>query len=83
MRLDKFIKVARLIKRRSVANEACDLGRVTINGKPAKAGKDLALGDVIGIRFGDKECYFKIKEIPAGNVSKDHSEKLYEVVEKL
>ena len=54
MRLDKYLKVSRLIKRRSVANEACDAGRVTVNKKPAKASVEVKAGDVIEIRFGDK-----------------------------
>lgn len=54
MRLDKYLKVSRIIKRRPIANEACDAGRVTINGKPAKASADVKSGDIIEIRFGDK-----------------------------
>ena len=54
MRLDKFLKVSRLIKRRTVANEACDAGRVTVNGKPAKASVRLKEGDIIEIQFGTK-----------------------------
>ena len=54
MRLDKYLKVSRLIKRRTVANEACDSGRVSINGKTAKASVDVKVGDVIEIHFGDK-----------------------------
>ena len=55
MRLDKYLKVSRLIKRRTVANEACDNGRVTINGKVAKASTEVKVGDVIAISFGNKE----------------------------
>ena len=54
MRLDKFLKVSRLIKRRTVANEACDAGRVAVNGKPAKAYLNVKVGDVIEIAFGNK-----------------------------
>ena len=54
MRLDKFLKVSRLIKRRTVANEACDAGRVAVNGKPAKASLNVKGGDVIEIAFGNK-----------------------------
>ena len=54
MRLDKYLKVSRLIKRRTIANEACDAGRVTVNDKVAKASQDVKVGDVIAIRFGDK-----------------------------
>ena len=53
MRLDKYLKVSRLIKRRTVANEACDNGRVTINGKVAKASTEVKVGDVIAISFGN------------------------------
>lgn len=54
MRLDKFLKVSRLIKRRTVANEACDAGRVTVNGKVAKASVNVKTGDIIEIQFGQK-----------------------------
>ena len=54
MRLDKYLKVSRLIKRRTVANEACDAGRVTVNGKVAKASQDVKVGDKISIKVGDK-----------------------------
>ena len=54
MRLDKYLKVSRLIKRRSVANEACDTGRISVNGKTAKASYDVKVGDVIEILFGEK-----------------------------
>jgi ribosomal 50S subunit-recycling heat shock protein len=54
LRLDKYLKVSRIIKRRTVANEACDAGRVSINGKTAKASAEVAEGDIIEIRFGDR-----------------------------
>ena len=54
MRLDKYLKVSRLIKRRTVAAQACDAGRVSVNGAPAKAGKDIKPGDIIEIGFGNK-----------------------------
>ena len=54
MRLDKYLKVSRLIKRRTVANEACDTGHVSVNGKTAKASQEVRVGDVIEIRFGAK-----------------------------
>ena len=63
MRLDKFLKISRIIKRRSVANEACDAGRVTLNDKIAKAGADVAVGDVVEIRFGDKVTKFEILQV--------------------
>lgn len=81
MRLDKFLKVSRIIKRRTVANEACDLERVSVNGKPAKPSKELKEGDVIAIRFGDKEAKFRVLRVPEGNVSKSGSAELYEVAE--
>lgn len=60
MRLDKYLKVSRLIKRRTIANEACDAGRVTINGKVAKASVEVSEGDVIEIRFGNKEVKVEV-----------------------
>ena len=63
MRLDKFLKVSRIIKRRSVANEACDAGRVSINDKVAKAGADVNVGDMIEIQFGDKKSKFKVLQV--------------------
>lgn len=81
MRLDKYLKVTRIIKRRTVANEACSLDRVTINGKPSKPGKEVAVGDKIGIRFGDKVVQFEVLAVPTGNVSKDAADGLYRVLE--
>ena len=63
MRLDKYLKVSRLIKRRTVANEACDSGRVMINGKVSKASTEVKLGDIIEIQFGNKEVKVKVTEI--------------------
>ncbi len=63
MRLDKFLKVSRLIKRRTVANEACDAGRVMINGKPAKASTNVKVGDVIEILFGTKKVKVEVLDI--------------------
>ncbi|MCH5280347.1 MAG: RNA-binding S4 domain-containing protein [Lachnospiraceae bacterium] len=60
MRLDKYLKVSRLIKRRTVANEACDAGRVMINGKPAKAGTEVKVGDEITINFGNKDVKVEV-----------------------
>ena len=65
MRLDKYLKVSRLIKRRTVANEACDAGRVMINGKTAKAGTDVKVGDMIEIGFGTSIIGIKIMSIIA------------------
>lgn len=63
MRLDKYLKVSRLIKRRTVANEACDAGRVTINGKAAKASQEVKIGDTIEIQFGQKAVKVKVTQI--------------------
>ena len=60
MRLDKYLKVSRLIKRRTVANEACDAGRVLVNDKVAKASTDVKVGDVITINFGNKEVKVEV-----------------------
>lgn len=60
MRLDKYLKVSRVIKRRTVANEACDSGRVSINERVAKAGSQVKVGDIITVKFGDKSFNFKI-----------------------
>ncbi|MBE5836504.1 MULTISPECIES: RNA-binding S4 domain-containing protein [Butyrivibrio] len=63
MRLDKYLKVTRLIKRRTVANEACDAGRVQINGKPAKASVDVKVGDKITINFGNKDVSVEVLDV--------------------
>lgn len=63
MRLDKFLKVSRLIKRRTVANEACDAGRVLVNGKTAKASQNVKIGDVLEIQFGNKAVKAEILDI--------------------
>ena len=63
MRLDKYLKVSRLIKRRTVANEACDAGRVLVNGKVAKASVEVKLDDIIEIQFGNKSVKVKVTEI--------------------
>ena len=64
MRIDKFLKVSRVIKRRTVANEAADMGRISINGKVVKASYEVKVGDVVEIKFGDKVSKFEIIEIP-------------------
>ena len=63
MRLDKYLKVSRIIKRRTVANEACDAGRVMVNGKPAKASADVKEGDVLEIRFGNKDVKVEVLDV--------------------
>lgn len=64
MRLDKFLKVSRIIKRRTVANEAASGGRVLLNGKEVKPSHDVKVGDILEIKFGDKTSKFKILDIP-------------------
>ena len=63
MRLDKYLKVSRLIKRRTVANEACDAGRVMVNGKPARASYDVKAGDIIEIAFGNRTVKAEVLDI--------------------
>lgn len=77
MRLDKYLKVSRLIKRRTVANEACDAGRVSINGKTAKAGTNVACGDIIEINFGTSAMKVKVLKI-CDSTRKEDAEGMYE-----
>ena len=63
MRIDKFLKVSRLIKRRTVANEACDAGRVSVGGKPVRASYDVKVGDVIEISFGSRTVKVKVNTV--------------------
>lgn len=79
MRLDKFLKVSRIIKRRTVANEACDQGRVSLNGKVAKASVDVKAGDIIEIRFGEKLFKAEILNV-AEHVLKNEAAELYKVI---
>jgi len=81
MRLDKYLKVSRLIKRRTVADEACDGGRVAVNGKVAKSAYDVKLGDVIEISFGAKKVKVKVLEVKE-HVRKDEATDMYEVLEQ-
>ena len=76
MRLDKFLKVSRLIKRRTVANEACDAGRVLVNGKTAKASLAVKAGDIIEIQFGNREVKAEILNV-AETVCKDEAKDLF------
>ena len=76
MRLDKFLKVSRLIKRRTVANEACDNERVSVNGRPAKASYDVKVGDVLEIRFGQKTLKVEVLLV-AETVRKDDAAGMY------
>jgi len=76
MRLDKYLKVSRLIKRRTVANEACDNARVTVNGRPAKASYDVTVGDVIRIAFGSRTLAVEVLAV-ADAVRKDDAAAMY------
>lgn len=76
MRLDKYLKVSRLIKRRTVANEACDAGRVLINEKPAKASTIVKQGDIITISFGNKEVRVEVLEARE-TVKKEEAKELF------
>jgi len=80
MRLDKYLKVSRIIKRRTVANEACDAGRVEINGKVAKASVDVKVGDIVAIKFGDKITKLEILEVKE-TVRKEDAHGMYRMVE--
>ena len=79
MRLDKYLKVSRIIKRRPVAKEACDLGRVQVNGKIAKAGDDVSVDDEIEIQFRDTKLNVKILEIKE-HVRKEDTKNMYEII---
>ena len=79
MRLDKFLKVSRLIKRRTVANEACDAARISVNGKPAKASYDVKLGDTIAIAFGAKLVTVRVLDIK-DTTKKAEAIGMYEVI---
>lgn len=76
MRLDKFLKVSRLIKRRTVANEACDAGRVLVNEKPAKASLNVKEGDVIEIQFGTRSVKVQVLDVQE-TVKKEEAKELY------
>lgn len=75
MRLDKFLKVSRLIKRRTVANEACDAGRVSVNGRPVKASYDVKVGDIIEIAFGAKALKAEVLDVQE-TVKKENAKEL-------
>ena len=79
MRLDKFLKVSRIIKRRTIANEACAGGRVSINGKTAKPGADVHPGDILSIRFGERIGTYEILTL-AETVRKNDAETMYRVL---
>ena len=79
MRLDKYLKVSRLIKRRTVANEACDGERVSVNGKTARASYEVKVGDVIEIRFGERTLKVKVAAVTE-NATKDAASAMYEEI---
>ena len=79
MRLDKYLKVSRLIKRRTIANEACDAGRVFINDKPAKASTNVKVGDIISISFGNKEVKVEVLDI-AETVRKEEAKEMFRYI---
>ena len=79
MRLDKYLKVSRLIKRRTVANDACDNARVTVNGRPAKASYDVKVGDVLAIAFGQRTLTVEVLAV-AEAVRKDDATAMYREV---
>ena len=80
MRLDKFLKVSRVIKRRTVANDACDNAHVTANGRPAKASYDVKVGDILEITFGERTLKIRVLAVQE-HVTKAGATELYEVVE--
>ena len=80
MRLDKFLKVSRIIKRRTIANEACDSGRISVNGRLAKASYDVKVGDVLELRFGEKVTKFEVLNV-VEHVGKDAASELYKVLQ--
>ncbi|MGX4667704.1 RNA-binding S4 domain-containing protein [Cerasibacillus sp. JNUCC 74] len=81
MRLDKFLKVSRLIKRRTLAKEIADQGRITINGKPAKASSTLTIGDEVVIQFGQKLVTIQVNELRE-TIKKDEAASLYTVIKE-
>lgn len=79
MRIDKFLKNARIIKRRQIAKEACEGGRVSVNGKTAKPGAEVAVGDEVEIRFGQETMRFEITEV-LEHVRKEQAEDMYRLL---
>ena len=80
MRLDKYLKVSRIIKRRTVANEACDADHVTVNGRRAKASYDVKEGDILEITFGQRTLKLRVKEVKE-TVAKADAAAMYEIIE--
>ena len=80
MRLDKYLKVSRLIKRRTVANEACDAGRVLVNGKPARASYDVKVGETLTVQLGARELRAEVLQV-SETVRKEEAGELYRILE--
>ena len=80
MRLDKYLKVSRLIKRRTVSNEACDAGRVLVNGKPARASYDVKVGDTLTVQLGARELRAEVLQV-SETVRKEEAGELYRILE--
>lgn len=79
MRIDKYLKISRIIKRRTIAQEACDSGRVMINDKVAKSSSDVKVGDIIEIRFGNNTAKYEVLEVKE-HVRKEETENMYRIV---
>lgn len=79
MRLDKYLKVSRIIKRRTIANEACDAGRVTVNEKVARASYDVKIGDIVQIEFGTRTLKFRVVSVTE-SVRKEEAALMYELL---
>lgn len=79
MRIDKYLKISRIIKRRTIAQEACDSGRVMINDKVAKSSTDVKIGDMIEIRFGNNTAKYEVLEVKE-HVRKEETENMYRIV---
>lgn len=79
MRLDKYLKVSRIIKRRTVANEACDASRIAVNGRPAKASYDVKVGDIIEVSFGSRAMRVRVLDVKDSTKKADAVE-MYEVL---
>lgn len=79
MRIDKYLKVSRLIKRRTIANEACDAGKISVGGKVVRASYDVKVGDIVEIKFGERITKFRVLDVKE-TVSKDAASSLYEII---
>lgn len=78
IRLDKYLKISRIIKRRSIANDACSTGHISVNGKEGKPGTDVKVGDILGVRFGEQYHEYEILSI-AEHAAKQEAAELYKV----